>query len=226
MNRELIMRILALVFVAFGIRLWIAPLSRVRFPVQIPAALLRLKAKDKFQHSDFLSLVTAIRQELVAGIPVNQALAHALSDQPDTHFKNCRRALDDGSDLIGAFKLDATALEDSQVHQLVKILQINRAYGASIISALDMLVRAALTKQEMNYQIAAELSGAKATITVLALLPVVGIFLGALMGTNVIYWLATNRVGWACLMLAAILETCGICWVRRLMRNVTANADQ
>ena len=83
-----------------------------------------------------------------------------------------------------------------------------------------MMIKSALIRQEQNQQIAAELSGVKATITVLALLPVVGTFLGLVMGVNVVYWLLTNPFGWLCLTVSAALEVLGLLWVRKLIRGV------
>lgn len=219
-------RILILVLAILGVRLWIAPLNRPEFSRLHLESRIFSKSKITFQEPDLIALLTSIRQELVAGITVNQAISNAVHDQNGIHFKSCKEAIEGGSDLLLALESDAKSLGNPAVNQLVKILQVNRTSGASINSALDMMIRAALSKQEMNYQISAELAGVKATITVLSLLPLVGTLLGLLMGINVVYWLATNPAGWFCLVLAMILEAGGLIWVRKLIRSVDPSAQK
>jgi tight adherence protein B len=182
---------------------------------------LKSDRKLKFHENQLISFLTAVRQELVSGITVNQAIANVVQDQPRELFVNSRHAGIDGSDQVTSLALDANQLDNASLQQLAKILSINRTSGASITSALDIMIKAALTRQEQRQQIAAELSGVKATITVLALLPVVGTLMGLIMGVNVPYWLLTNPTGWLCLIFALLLETLGLLWVRHLIRGVS-----
>lgn len=213
-------RVLALIITTIGIRLWLAPLNRISLPKFNLDSLMRNKAKPKFQGIEMISLLAAVRQEIVAGIPVQQSVANAIVTQPAHHFRNTAKALSEDSDLLAALKIDADQIANPALLRLIKILSINKSSGASISKALDMLIKAELSRQEQAHQIAAELSGVKATITVLALLPIVGMFLGLIMGVNVPYWLLTNPVGWLCVILAALLEILGLFWVRRLIRTV------
>jgi len=213
-------RLLALGVTLFAIRLWAAPLNKVRIPTGIPNSFLKSRVSKQFEESQLISLLTAVRQELIAGIPVNQALANVMHDQPREFFSNSRDAAAEMSDLLAGLARDADQMQNSVLCQLVKILTINKTSGASITSALDMMIKSALIRQEQNQQIAAELSGVKATITVLALLPAVGTFLGLVMGVNVVYWLLTNPFGWLCLTVSGALEVLGLLWVRKLIRGV------
>jgi len=214
------LRLLAISAAVFGIRLWAAPLNKFRLSVTIPKLVLKSKPKLKFQESQLISLLTSIHQELIAGLPVIQAIANVVHDQPKDFFSNSREALTTSSDAFVALSLDAKNLENPALQQLVTILNINQTSGASITKALDMMIKSALTRQEQSAQIDAELSGVKATITVLALLPILGVILGLMMGVNVAYWLLTNPVGWLCLTFASLLEALGLLWVRKLIRGV------
>ena len=214
-------RLIALVLAIIGIRLWVAPVNKVQISISIPNIFLKSDPKLKFHENQLISFLTAVRQELVSGITVNQAIANVVQDQPRELFVNSRHAGIDGSDQVTSLALDANQLDNASLQQLAKILSINRTSGASIMSALDIMIKAALTRQEQRQQIAAELSGVKATITVLALLPVVGTLMGLIMGVNVPYWLLTNPIGWLCLIFALLLETLGLLWVRHLIRGVS-----
>ena len=212
-------RILGIGLTILGIRLWLAPLNKIRIPNALPKPFT--KSKLKFGEIEFISLLTAVRQELVAGLPVNQALENIVLEQPLQILIHTRGAVGETANLLEALGRDAEQIESSELKQLVKILNINKTSGASITDALDMMIKTALIRQERTHQIAAELSGIKATITVLALLPIFGSFLGVMMGVNVPYWLLMNRVGWICLALACVFEALGLLWVRKLIRGVS-----
>jgi len=212
-------RILGIGLTILGIRLWLAPLNKIRIPNTLPKPVI--KSKLKFGEIELISLLTAVRQELVAGLPVNQAIENIVLEQPLQILIHTRGAVGETANLLEALSRDAEQIESSELKQLVKILNINKISGASITDALDMMIKTALIRQERTHQIAAELSGIKATITVLALLPIFGSFLGVMMGVNVPYWLLMNRVGWICLALACVFEALGLLWVRKLIRGVS-----
>jgi len=214
------LRLLAICIAVLGIRLWAAPLNKFGLPVAVPESFLKSKNQLKFQETQLISVLTSIHQELIAGLPVTQAIANVVRDQPENFFSNTRDALATSSDVLGALSLDAKNLENSALQHLITILNINQTSGASITKALDMMTKSALTRQEQSAQISAELSGVKATITVLALLPMLGVALGLMMGVNVAYWLLTNPAGWLCLTFASVLEALGLLWVRKLIRGV------
>jgi len=186
----------------------------------MPKSIMNFKSSLKFEEAQLISLLTAMRQEIVSGISVNQAIANVLRDQPVELFTNSRNTLTESGDLFEALEIDVNRLKSAELHQLLKILSINKTSGASIANSLDLMIKSALTRQEQIQQIAAELSGVKATITVLALLPILGMFLGLMLGVNVPYWLLTNPLGWLCIVLGLLLESLGLLWVRWLIRGV------
>lgn len=55
----------------------------------------------------------------------------------------------------------------------------------------------------------AQLAGPRATVRVLALLPLIGLGMGLLMGADPVGFLLGTPWGWACLVLAALLEAAG-----------------
>ncbi len=213
------LRILGIGLTVLGIRLWVAPVSKIRIPNALPKVFM--KPKPKFEELQLISLLTAVRQELVAGLPVNQAIANIVQEQPIEILGHSQNSLGDTANLLDALGRDADQIGSPELKQLVKILNVNKSSGSSITQALDMMIRTALIRQERTHQIAAELSGIKATITVLALLPIFGSFLGVMMGVNVPYWLLMNPVGWGCLTLAYTFEAFGLLWVRKLIRGVS-----
>jgi len=212
-------QLLLVALAILGIRLWTAPLTRMQVKIALPVSLI--KPKYKFGDLHLITLLTAFRQELTAGIPVNQAIANVVRDQPSHFFVKCKSDLAGISDLLLDLGQDAKQLESASLEQLVKILSINKASGAPITRAIDMMIKSALIRHERTQQISAELSGVRATITVLALLPVLGAFLGMMIGVNVPYWLLSSRLGWLCLTMALTLEALGLYWVRKLIRGVS-----
>ena len=208
-----------LLIAVIGCRLWFGPISRKRISISISSLSKFPRKKTQLDDLQLISILGALRQELNAGNSVGYSLENVISYQVGDLFSTSKEAISNQENLLSALKADAELINNTAMHQLVNVLEINRATGSSIVNTIDMMINSALVRQEHKQQIAAELAGVKATITVLAFLPVVGIFLGLIMGVNIAYWLVTNPNGWVCFAISATLETLGVIWVKRLIKR-------
>ncbi len=102
------------------------------------------------------------------------------------------------------------------------------ALGAALGLAYDLGAPPAVLATRLAEQAAAttrteqatavELSGARATVHLLAALPLAGLGLAAAFGASAPAYLLTTGSGHVCLLAAACFEAAGLTWTRRLLR--------
>ncbi|MFD9499783.1 type II secretion system F family protein [Streptomyces sp. NPDC060035] len=90
--------------------------------------------------------------------------------------------------------------------------------GAGLAAGLDRLEGALRAERRRREALRAQLAGAWSTVVVLALLPVVGLGLGAALGADPLRVLLHSPGGLACLVAGCLLETAGLFWAARIVR--------
>ncbi|WGW11058.1 type II secretion system F family protein [Saxibacter everestensis] len=93
--------------------------------------------------------------------------------------------------------------------------------GAPLADVLDRFAASARSDVDARMAREAALAGPRSTVTVLTWLPVGGLFVGALVGTDPIDTLLEPGAGTACLSAGLVLLLAGKMWMSRLMRTVT-----
>lgn len=103
--------------------------------------------------------------------------------------------------------------------QLAACWEISERSGASLAKTLNGLAES--VESQIDAQAAREsaLAGPRATVRVLAWLPVLALGLGMLMGTDPITTLVTTYWGRIALIAGAVLTVAGRWWTRQLMRH-------
>lgn len=91
--------------------------------------------------------------------------------------------------------------------------------GAGLAAGLDRLEGALRAERRRREELRALLAGAWSTVTVLALLPVVGLGLGAALGADPLGVLLHRSVGLVCLGLGVTFEAAGLIWATRIVRR-------
>ena len=108
-------------------------------------------------------------------------------------------------------------------HELAKrlglVLRISEQTGTAVTPLLNRFIKQVKYQLELKQEIASELASTKATVLVLALLPLFGVLLTSFLGANSIAWLVQNSFGRIALGLAMILNFLGWKWVNRLIKN-------
>jgi tight adherence protein B len=100
--------------------------------------------------------------------------------------------------------------------------EVAQSSGAPIADVLDGLAVAVRAELEAAREREAALAGPRTTATVLTWLPLAGVGLGLLTGTNTLSVLFTTRAGWICLGLGAGLWWAGRVWTAALLRRAAA----
>ncbi|MFE7709265.1 type II secretion system F family protein [Streptomyces sp. NPDC057486] len=90
--------------------------------------------------------------------------------------------------------------------------------GAGLAAGLDRLEGALRAERRRREELRAQLAGAWSTVAVLALLPVLGLGLGAALGADPLGVLLHSPAGLVCLLAGGLLETAGLCWAGRIVR--------
>ncbi|WP_349816463.1 type II secretion system F family protein [Streptomyces sp. MRC013] len=89
--------------------------------------------------------------------------------------------------------------------------------GAGLAAGLDRLEAALRERREQRERLRAQLSGAWATVVLLALLPVAGLAMGAALGAGPLRVLLHTPAGLACLVVGGALEAGGLWWAGRIV---------
>ncbi len=165
-----------------------------------------------------VELISALRDELLAGGALRPSFERAALSA-GVHV--CPQALAVcrmGGEVPPALRADADG--EPLLLSLAALWQVCEGSGGALAAALDRLVDSARQGARTRREIRAQLAGPRATMKVLAGLPVVGVGMGFLMGANPLAFLLGSVWGWACLVLAVALEAGGLAWTRRLVRGI------
>ncbi|MGW2848125.1 type II secretion system F family protein [Streptomyces sp. NPDC001108] len=90
--------------------------------------------------------------------------------------------------------------------------------GAGLAAGMDRLEGALRAEARGRAELRAQLAGAWSTVAVLALLPVLGLGLGAALGADPLRVLLHTPAGLACLATGGLLEAAGLRWAAGIVR--------
>lgn len=105
---------------------------------------------------------------------------------------------------------------------LARAWQVSSSTGAPMAPALEEVASGLAADESLRSVVSAELAAPRSTGKVMAVLPLVGIALGYLLGGRPLAWLLAGPVGWACLLLGLLLAAAGVLWIERLARAAAA----
>ncbi|WP_329038628.1 type II secretion system F family protein [Streptomyces sp. NBC_00178] len=90
--------------------------------------------------------------------------------------------------------------------------------GAGLAAGLARLEGSLRAERRRREELRAQLAGAWSTVSVLALLPLIGLGLGAALGADPLHILLHTPGGLVCLMSGGLLEVAGLLWAARIVR--------
>ncbi|MHC5703074.1 type II secretion system F family protein [Streptomyces tirandamycinicus] len=90
--------------------------------------------------------------------------------------------------------------------------------GAGLATGIDRLEAALRSERDQRAALRAQLAGARSTVVVLALLPVIGLALGWALGADPLRVLLHSPAGLGCLVVGGLLEAAGLYWATRIVR--------
>ncbi|HEY0870009.1 MAG TPA: type II secretion system F family protein, partial [Acidothermaceae bacterium] len=104
----------------------------------------------------------------------------------------------------------------SGLRRLAACWRVAAASGASLAPAIDRVADALQDEIDVGRDVTSTLAGPRATVQLLAGLPVLGLLLGTAIGARPVEFLLGSGQGLACLIAAAAFDSCGVVWARRI----------
>jgi tight adherence protein B len=96
---------------------------------------------------------------------------------------------------------------------------VTESAGGAVADVLDRLAEVLEAERQAHDALDAALAGPRATMMLLAGLPVLGLVLGQSLGAHPVGLLLHRPLGWALLAVGALLDAVGVAWTRLLVRR-------
>ena len=198
------------------------PLPMIKLPTLPERNLPQIRfRKEVMDFESQIGFLYAIKAQVLSGATNNQALVTALGAIQLDYLSETRRSLQEGTDLQAAMGSDSKKDGFVALAELSLIFSVSEIAGAPISAALTRLIHNLVATRTSKQLIAAELASTKATILVLASLPVIGILLATILGAAPLSWLFHTMAGRFFLILGLTLEVLGLIWVKRITSRAT-----
>lgn len=172
-----------------------------------------------------LQVLDDVSAALDAGLPVGRSVLLALEHLPEEARRDDRawavlaRAAQEGQALAPAWSRLARTTSSPTITVVARAWQVAALTGAPLAGALRMSAHAARERQRLERALESATAGARATATVLTLLPAAGVALAAVLGVPPTSLYGTP-LAWASLGAGALLLLGGQVMVRRLVGRV------
>jgi tight adherence protein B len=108
--------------------------------------------------------------------------------------------------------------------RLAACWRVAETSGAALAPVVDRLAEGLRAQERQRAELAGELTGARTTGRMLAVLPVLGVLLAAAVGARPVEFLLGTPLGGACLLGALALDLAGLAWTGRLATRALASA--
>lgn len=222
---DVVVGLLAAMVVLLGSR---APLRAVRGPWtelaergRGTAKRLLPKGSDDVVRRRCRELLDAFAAELRAGRSAPAALVRAGEPHPDLLVATLG-AVRLGGDVPDALLVDGRAPGCAVLGRLSACWRVAEGTGAGLAAAVTRLADSARESERVRLELASRVAEPRATMRVLAMLPVLGVALGSGLGADTLGWLLTTAVGRVVLVVGVALDLFGLAWARRLVARVEA----
>jgi tight adherence protein B len=217
--------LIATAFISIGAAMSVRPLPSLQWisKIQIPKLSLRQKVKSKTSFEAELQFIFNLKSQLHAGVNQVDALRFAVSRAPEFALNNTRKALVAQTSVYSALHEDSENYNTPSLASCANLLELSSQSGSSINEALTQVADKLMTRRNQEQLIATELASTKATVFVLAGLPIMGAGMGLMLGSDSISWLLGSSAGRVCLVLGIGLELVGWFWFTRLLNRAFAD---
>ena len=129
-----------------------------------------------------------------------------------------------GGDVPDALRAGATRAGHGGLLDLARAWRVSSSTGAPMAPALEEVATGLASDEALRTVVSSELAAPRSTGKLMAVLPLVGVGLGYLLGGRPLEWLVAGPPGWACLLLGLGLAAAGVLWIERLARAAAAEA--
>lgn len=188
---------------------------------------LRVRARERARTAraaEVVALCGAVVGELRAGAQPGQALTAAMRRTavgpggPGAAETGVLAAAAFGGDVPGALRQAAREPGAEGLAGMAACWRVSVDGGAGLAAGLERLEGALRAERDRQESLRAQLAGARSTVLVLALLPLVGLLIGTGLGADPLRVLLHTPMGWGCLLAGGVLEALGLLWCRRIVK--------
>ena len=127
-----------------------------------------------------------------------------------------------GGDVPGTLRVRAAQPGHGGLLDLARAWQVTSSSGAPMAPALEEVAAGLASDESLRSVVSAELAAPRSTGKLMAVLPLVGVALGYLLGGRPLEWLVAGPIGWGCLLLGLLLAAAGVLWIEGLARVAAA----
>lgn len=181
--------------------------------VGVGPASRRRRARERLRAIQALGALAA---ELEAGQPPGAALVRAAGQPPV--WPVTVTAVQMAGDVVAALGVDARA--HPVLRQLAACWQVGVDTGAGLAVSVGRIATTARSSEDVRVDLEGQLAGPRATARMLALLPLVGIGFGMMLGSDPLSWLLGTTPGRLCLLAGLLLTAAGTFWTGRIAARV------
>jgi len=216
---------IAIGFISIAAAMSVRPLPRLRriSKIQLPRLPLKPNVKRKISFEDELQFIFNLKSQLHAGVNQADAIKFAVSRAPEFVLISTRHALVSQTDAYSALVEDSLIYNAPSLARCANLLDISSKSGSSVNEALTQVADKLMNRRNQEQLIATELASTKATVFVLAWLPIMGAGMGLMLGADSMSWLLGSSAGRVCLVLGLGLELVGWHWIKRLLKHASAD---
>jgi tight adherence protein B len=130
-----------------------------------------------------------------------------------------------GADVTGGLRAAAQSSSlPAQWDRIAVCWQLASDHGLAIATLMGAAQRDIAERQRFSARVASGMAGARATATILAGLPVLGVLLGQLIGARPLGFLLSGHAGGWLLVVGATLACAGLLWSDRITEHAGAAA--
>jgi len=183
---------------------------------RLPAAVRRTRADNSRRVVDFTQSLVSLLQ---AGYTPHQAwsMLGAPATVPGWRVTRWDAWSDPPIALVEAAKAPGCAA----LARVAVCWKVSEQSGAGLAVALQHLVTGLRQEIEVAHEIDGQLSGPRATVQLLLVLPFVALMMGEVLGADPLHALLTTQYGLGCLVVGMALSAVGWRWVERQISAVT-----
>lgn len=170
-------------------------------------------------HAALLEAVSALAADVRAGRPPTDALAVAAASatgSPGATLRDAATAAQLGGDVPAALR--GGIPPDPSLNTVAAAWTLSSRTGASLADVLDRVERELRASARQRDRVRSQLAGPRTTAGLLAVLPLLGLLLGAGMGAHPVHVLLHTGPGAIALVLGSVLDAVGVWWTDRIVR--------
>ena len=181
----------------------------------------RRRRLSQERESETVETVFALAAELRAGRPPGHALMLLSSSAALLRpaLTEAAVAVQAGAGPSNELRRVATLPGCAGLFAVAAAWEVTEAAGGAIADVLERLGEVLESERQAHDAMDAALAAPRATMMLLAGLPLLGILLGQSLGARPLHLLVHRPLGWALLGLGVMLDALGLLWTRLLVRR-------